>query len=75
MWQLAAYRIHAFLVAVPLRQARHLLEVSFGAGVIAMIYGLSAWDIIGVFLLAILVVALIIFGLVLLVRKAWGKRD
>ena len=39
-----------------------------------MDYGLSGWVLFGMLHVAILVVALIIFGVVLLVRKAWGKR-
>lgn len=39
-----------------------------------MVYGLSGWVLFCMLLVAILVVALIIFGVVLLVRKAWGKR-
>ena len=34
-----------------------------------------AWEIVGIFLAMVLVVALIIFGIVLLVRKASGKHS
>ena len=40
-----------------------------------MVQGLSAWEIIGIFLAAVLVVALVIFGIVLLSRRILGKRD
>ena len=34
-----------------------------------MVQGLSAWEIIGIFLAVVLVVALVIFGIVLLSRR------
>lgn len=40
-----------------------------------MVQGLSAWEIIGIFLAVVLVVALVIFGIVLLSRQILGKRD
>ena len=40
-----------------------------------MVQGLSAWEIIGIFLAVVLVVALVIFGIVLLSRRILGKRD
>lgn len=40
-----------------------------------MVQGLSAWEIIGIFLAVVLVVALVIFGIVLLSRRIFGKRD
>jgi hypothetical protein len=39
-----------------------------------MVLGLSGWVILGVFLAAVLVVALVIFGIALLVRKIFDKR-
>lgn len=44
-------------------------------GVPSMVQGLGAWEIVGIFLAMVLVVALIIFGIVLLVRKASGKHS
>lgn len=40
-----------------------------------MVQGLSAWEIIGIFLAVVLVVALVIFGIVLLFRRILRKRD
>lgn len=40
-----------------------------------MVQGLSAWEIIGIFLAVVLVVALVIFGIVLFSRRILGKRD
>ena len=40
-----------------------------------MVQGLGAWEIVGIFLAMVLVVALIIFGIVLLFRKASGKHS
>lgn len=40
-----------------------------------MVQGLSAWEIIGIFLAVVLVVALVIFWIVLLSRRILGKRD
>ena len=40
-----------------------------------MVQGLSAWEIIGIFLAVVLVVELVIFGIVLLSRRILGKRD
>ena len=40
-----------------------------------MVQGLGAWEIVGIFLAMVLVVALIIFGIVLLVRKASDKHS
>lgn len=40
-----------------------------------MVQGLSAWEIIGIFLAVVLVVALVIFGIALLSRRILGKRD
>lgn len=40
-----------------------------------MVQGLSAWEIIGIFLAVVLVVALVIFGIVLLSRRILEKRD
>lgn len=40
-----------------------------------MVQGLSAWEIIGIFLAVVLVVALVIFGIVLLSRRILRKRD
>ncbi len=45
-----------------------------GEGVFAMVQGLGAWEIVGMFLVLVLVVALLIFGIALLVRKASGRR-
>lgn len=39
----------------------------------SVVQGLGAWELVGIFLAMVLVVALIIFGIVLLVRKASGK--
>ncbi len=38
-----------------------------------MVQGLSAWEIVGIFLAVVLVVALAIFGVVLLVKKTSSK--
>lgn len=49
-------------------------EVLLRMGAFSMILGLSAWEIIGFLLVVILVVALIVFGIALLVRRASGRR-
>lgn len=41
----------------------------------SVVQGLGAWELVGIFLVMVLVVALIIFGIVLLVRKASGKHS
>lgn len=89
-WQLmpgAPMRLVSTLRLSELADGRPSLEISMRSstirlpvalssfGGVSMVQGLSAWEIIGIFLAVVLVVALVIFGIVLLSRRILGKRD